>query len=259
MITRARLRLVPRLRDTVTALAGVSGLDELHALARRAVREVPGLVSAEFFTQDRPRHPGGARRARAAVGRAGGGVSAARGVRARCVRRSGGRHRRPGGRRRGVRGRPRPALVLPGTPPGGGRVPRRPGQARRLGTRRAVGAARIRGGGRGHRRGPGSRGHYVRPRRRRKRAREHRPRGTRGRPPRGRGVLLRRFPRGFHLGRARHRRAQGTMACAGAHRRGTCAVRQDPFGARPVRHAEPERSPALIWRWLRAGARWPGR
>src|SRR6478736_5738504 len=50
VITAARLRLVPRLRDTVTALAGVSGLDEVHALARRAVREVPGLVSAEFFT-----------------------------------------------------------------------------------------------------------------------------------------------------------------------------------------------------------------
>jgi FAD/FMN-containing dehydrogenase len=41
VITAARLRLVPRLRDTVTALAGVSGLDELHALARQAVREVP--------------------------------------------------------------------------------------------------------------------------------------------------------------------------------------------------------------------------
>jgi FAD/FMN-containing dehydrogenase len=51
VITQARLRLVPRLRGTVTALAGVGGLDELHALARRAVREVPGLVSAEFFTQ----------------------------------------------------------------------------------------------------------------------------------------------------------------------------------------------------------------
>jgi FAD/FMN-containing dehydrogenase len=51
VVTEARLRLVPRLRDTVTVLAGVGGLDELHALARRAVREVPGLVSAEFFTQ----------------------------------------------------------------------------------------------------------------------------------------------------------------------------------------------------------------
>ena len=51
VVTGARLRLVPRLRDTVTALAGVGGLDQLHALARRAVREVPGLVSAEFFTR----------------------------------------------------------------------------------------------------------------------------------------------------------------------------------------------------------------
>jgi FAD/FMN-containing dehydrogenase len=51
VITAARLRLVPRLRDTVTALAGVGGLEELHALARQAVREVPGLVSAEFFAR----------------------------------------------------------------------------------------------------------------------------------------------------------------------------------------------------------------
>ena len=50
VITQARLRLVPRLRDVVTALVGAGGLDEVHALARRAVREVPGLVSAEFFT-----------------------------------------------------------------------------------------------------------------------------------------------------------------------------------------------------------------
>ncbi len=51
VVTRARLRLVPRLRDTVTALVGLGGLEELHALARQAVREVPGLVSAEFFTR----------------------------------------------------------------------------------------------------------------------------------------------------------------------------------------------------------------
>jgi FAD/FMN-containing dehydrogenase len=51
VITAARLRLVPRLRGVVTTLAGVGGLDEVHALARRAVREVPGLVSAEFFTR----------------------------------------------------------------------------------------------------------------------------------------------------------------------------------------------------------------
>jgi len=50
VVTQARLRLVPRLRDTVTALVGLSGLDELHSLAHQAVREVPSLVSAEFFT-----------------------------------------------------------------------------------------------------------------------------------------------------------------------------------------------------------------
>jgi FAD/FMN-containing dehydrogenase len=52
VVTQARLRLVPSLRDMVTALAGLSGLEELHALARQAVREVPGLVSAEFFTSN---------------------------------------------------------------------------------------------------------------------------------------------------------------------------------------------------------------
>ena len=51
VVTQARLRLVPRLRDMVTALVGLGGLEELHALARHAVREVPGLVSAEFFTR----------------------------------------------------------------------------------------------------------------------------------------------------------------------------------------------------------------
>src|SRR6185437_9035789 len=119
----------------------------------------------------------------------GGGVSAAGGVWAGRVRRAGGRARGPGGGRRGVRGRPRPALVVPGTPFGGGRVPRRPGQARRLGTRGAVGTARLLGYGRGGGRGSRCSGHYLRARRRRERAREHRPRGARGRAPRGRGVL----------------------------------------------------------------------
>ena len=51
VITRVRVQLVPRLRRLVTALVGLPDLDELHALARRAVRDAPGLVSAEFFTQ----------------------------------------------------------------------------------------------------------------------------------------------------------------------------------------------------------------
>src|SRR6266516_6955469 len=51
VVTGARLRLVPRLRDTVTALAGVDGPGEVHAVARAALRAVPGLLSAEFFTR----------------------------------------------------------------------------------------------------------------------------------------------------------------------------------------------------------------
>jgi len=50
VVTRARLQLVPRLADPVTAVVGLGGLRETHELALRAVRAVPGLVSAEFFT-----------------------------------------------------------------------------------------------------------------------------------------------------------------------------------------------------------------
>ena len=49
VITQARLRLVPRPRTPVTVLCGFPGLDDLHATARRAVTQVPGLLSAEFF------------------------------------------------------------------------------------------------------------------------------------------------------------------------------------------------------------------
>jgi FAD/FMN-containing dehydrogenase len=52
VVTRARLRLVPRVRDAVTVVVGLGGLGEVHALARQAVQAVPGLISAEFFTQD---------------------------------------------------------------------------------------------------------------------------------------------------------------------------------------------------------------
>jgi FAD/FMN-containing dehydrogenase len=51
VVTRARLRLVPRARDGVTVIAGAGGLAEVHALARGALQRVPGLSSAEFFTQ----------------------------------------------------------------------------------------------------------------------------------------------------------------------------------------------------------------
>jgi FAD/FMN-containing dehydrogenase len=50
VVTAARLRLVPRLRDLVTVIVGLDGLGELHALARQAAKAVRGLVSAEFFT-----------------------------------------------------------------------------------------------------------------------------------------------------------------------------------------------------------------
>jgi FAD/FMN-containing dehydrogenase len=51
IVTRARLRLVPRVTDNVTVIIGADSLESVHALARRALRTVPGLVSAEFFTQ----------------------------------------------------------------------------------------------------------------------------------------------------------------------------------------------------------------
>ena len=51
VITQARLKLVSRPRNLVTAIVGLASLEELHNLARQAVRDVPGLVSAEFFTK----------------------------------------------------------------------------------------------------------------------------------------------------------------------------------------------------------------
>ena len=51
VITPARLRLVPRARSPVTVLCGFAGLAELHEAARLAAAGVPGLLSAEFFTQ----------------------------------------------------------------------------------------------------------------------------------------------------------------------------------------------------------------
>ena len=51
VLTRVRIQLVPRPRRLVTAIVGLTSLGELHALARQAVSDVPGLVSAEFFTR----------------------------------------------------------------------------------------------------------------------------------------------------------------------------------------------------------------
>jgi FAD/FMN-containing dehydrogenase len=51
VLTRARLQLVPRAADLCTVLLGLPGLAEVHDLAQRAVREIPGLLSAEYFTE----------------------------------------------------------------------------------------------------------------------------------------------------------------------------------------------------------------
>jgi FAD/FMN-containing dehydrogenase len=51
VVTRARLQLVPRARNPVAAIVGLGSLAEVRGLALRAVREVPGLLSAEFFTE----------------------------------------------------------------------------------------------------------------------------------------------------------------------------------------------------------------
>jgi FAD/FMN-containing dehydrogenase len=51
VITAARLQLVRRERDPVTALLGLATLAEVHTLALRAARQVDGLLSAEFFTR----------------------------------------------------------------------------------------------------------------------------------------------------------------------------------------------------------------
>jgi FAD/FMN-containing dehydrogenase len=51
VITKARLQLVPRASDPVVALIGLDGPASTQQLALKAVREVPGLISAEFFTR----------------------------------------------------------------------------------------------------------------------------------------------------------------------------------------------------------------
>jgi FAD/FMN-containing dehydrogenase len=51
VVTAARLQLVPRPSDPVTVIIGLGDASEVHDLARRALRAVPGLLSAEFFTR----------------------------------------------------------------------------------------------------------------------------------------------------------------------------------------------------------------
>ncbi len=49
VITAVRLQLVPRPQDPVTVIVATDGLAAVHELARRALAQVPGLLSAEFF------------------------------------------------------------------------------------------------------------------------------------------------------------------------------------------------------------------
>jgi FAD/FMN-containing dehydrogenase len=49
VITAARLQLVPRPAGPVTVIVGLDGVAAVHSLALRAVRDVGGLLSAEFF------------------------------------------------------------------------------------------------------------------------------------------------------------------------------------------------------------------
>jgi FAD/FMN-containing dehydrogenase len=51
VVTQARLRLVPRPRDLVTALVALDGPAAAHDLAIRALTAVPGLLSAEYWPQ----------------------------------------------------------------------------------------------------------------------------------------------------------------------------------------------------------------
>jgi FAD/FMN-containing dehydrogenase len=51
VITAARIQLVPRPAHPVTVIVGLGGPAEVHDLARAALRAVPGLLSAEFFTR----------------------------------------------------------------------------------------------------------------------------------------------------------------------------------------------------------------
>jgi FAD/FMN-containing dehydrogenase len=51
VVTAARLQLVPSPAGPVTVIIGLDDLSAVHELALRALRAVPGLLSAEFFTR----------------------------------------------------------------------------------------------------------------------------------------------------------------------------------------------------------------
>ena len=245
VITQARLRLVPRPRGLVTVLCGYSTLAELHASARLATARVPGLLSAEFFTQagldvlasQAGLAPPLASRAPAylLLEAAGPGalddLAAVAGDRPAAVAQSAAdrarlwayRERHP--EAAGFLGQP---LKLDVSVP-----------ARHWAELAGRGG---RGRGRG---GPGRHGDHFRSRRRWERARQHRPRGPGGRAARGRGVLVRGLARRLDLRRARHRRAESPLAPAGPVRGRAGPVRPDPACPRPGRDPEPPRATAL--------------
>jgi FAD/FMN-containing dehydrogenase len=51
VITNVRLQLVPRALNPVVVIVGLGSLEEIYTLAHHATRDMPGLLSAEFFTE----------------------------------------------------------------------------------------------------------------------------------------------------------------------------------------------------------------
>jgi FAD/FMN-containing dehydrogenase len=238
VVTAARIQLVPRAADPVTVIIGLDGPGEVHALAREALRSVPGLLSAEFFT-------------RAGLDVLAGHAGLAPPLRdpapAFLLLEAAG----PGADEdlAGVAGDhaggPGQAVGLPGAPSRGGRVPWGAAEARRVGTGRAMGQAGHRGRRGGPGGGPGCGGDHLRARRGREPARQRGARGRGGRAARGRGVGLRGLAGRVDLGRARHRRAEGPLAAAGPVRGRARAVRPDQVGVRSGRDTQSARTPSM--------------
>ena len=247
VITAARLKLVPRTRDAVTAIAGFGSLGDLHGFTRRAIRDVPNLLSAEFFTQTglsvliehtglTPPLPapapayllleaGGpdALDALGAIfaGDPGRPVAVAESAAGRA-RLWACRERQP--EAAGFLGVP---IKLDVSVPAGQWV-RLASSARQVVTDVDPGATVITFG---HVADGNVHVNIV-------------PAAPAGRLARRRRVLPGRVARRLDLGRAWHRRAEGAVAAAGPFGRGAGAVRPDPGRFRPARHAEPARVPA---------------
>ena len=247
MVTAARLRLVPRAAGPVTVIIGLRGPGEVHALARQALRAVPGLLSAEFFTRAGldvlAEHAGLAPPLRDPVPA----YPAAGGGRAGRARGPGRRGRRsPGGG-----GAPR-RRTGPGCGPTGSAIPRRPGSSgcRSSSTCRcpprsgsswpAGSAAVVRSAD------PGATVDHLRSRRGREPARQHRARGrrrtagTRTRCSRFVASLGGSISAEHGIGALKARWLPLVRSDGRAR-----AVRPDQVGVRPGRDTQPARAPAL--------------